>query len=260
MVAVSGESETINQNGSGDTDQPSQTLGSADSTAELPVSSNSGLGPVWVPASDQRTLYTFQDDQPGVTNCTGSCTNNWPPAQAPASTSQADASLSTLERPDQTLQWTFKGFPLYFYTGDAASGEVNGEGLADKWYVARPDPFRVVEHPDYPGGILAGNGSINGGIGDASIRRSDLDGLTLYIFTRDSSGQSNCNVGCAEDWPPLYADIGAVAENGFTLITRIDGAAQWAYNGSPLYFYIGDSAAGDVTGDGVGSEWFVARP
>jgi len=35
---------------------------------------------------------------------------------------------------------------------------------------------------------------------------------------------------------------------------------QVSYNGHPLYTYGGDSAAGDVKGDGVEGKWFVATP
>jgi CxxC motif-containing protein (DUF1111 family) len=69
-------------------------------------------------------------------------------------------------------------------------------------------------------------------------------------------GTSTCNGGCATSWPPLLVSDGAasgVANLG--TITRNDGTEQASYNGRPLYFYSGDSAAGDANGDGLGGVW-----
>ena len=43
-------------------------------------------------------------------------------------------------------------------------------------------------------------------------------------------------------------------------IERADGVKQAAYNGIPLYTFAGDSAAGDINGEGVGGVWFVVAP
>ncbi|MEL6169259.1 MAG: hypothetical protein AAFR35_11240 [Pseudomonadota bacterium] len=86
------------------------------------------------------------------------------------------------------------------------------------------------------------------------------DGMSLYTFDEDSAGQSNCNGGCAQAWPPLAAPANATAEGNFTPITRADGTKQWAYKGQPLYGWQGDARPGDVTGDGVGGTWHLARP
>jgi predicted lipoprotein with Yx(FWY)xxD motif len=40
-------------------------------------------------------------------------------------------------------------------------------------------------------------------------------------------------------------------------ITGANGAKQVTLNGLPLYTFAGDSAAGDVTGQGVGKIWWV---
>ena len=86
------------------------------------------------------------------------------------------------------------------------------------------------------------------------------DGRTLYIYDNDEKGVSNCSGLCAAAWPPLLAPDSAHATDPFTAITRSGGDKQWAYNGQPLYLYIGDSMPGDVDGDGVDSVWHVARP
>jgi predicted lipoprotein with Yx(FWY)xxD motif len=90
---------------------------------------------------------------------------------------------------------------------------------------------------------------------------------TLYVFGADTSGVSNCTAasGCTGVWPPYTAPAGTVAPSGtgFSIITRSDGSLQWAYNGAPLYEYVGDSAAGQNNGNGLtefGGLWSTGRP
>lgn len=96
---------------------------------------------------------------------------------------------------------------------------------------------------------------------------SSANGHTLYFFGADTSGVSNCNAsnGCSGVWPAYSAPsgTGAPSGSGFSIITRGDGTQQWAYNGSPLYEYSGDSAAGQDNGQGItsfGGTWTTARP
>ncbi|TAL25152.1 MAG: hypothetical protein EPO01_04275 [Aquabacterium sp.] len=85
------------------------------------------------------------------------------------------------------------------------------------------------------------------------------DGMTLYTFDKDAagSGKSVCNGPCQALWPPLKAEAGAKAEAPYSLVTREDGAQQWAYKGKPLYFYKEDVKAGDRRGDNFKSVWHV---
>lgn len=87
------------------------------------------------------------------------------------------------------------------------------------------------------------------------------NGMTLYTFDKDAagSGKSVCNGPCAKNWPPLAADASAKPVGDYTVITRDDGARQWAYKGKPLYFWVKDKQPGDKTGDGVNSVWRTAR-
>jgi len=38
---------------------------------------------------------------------------------------------------------------------------------------------------------------------------------------------------------------------------RSDGKLQVTYNGHPVYFFVGDKASGDTSGQNVGKVWFV---
>jgi len=84
-------------------------------------------------------------------------------------------------------------------------------------------------------------------------------GMTLYVFDSDlGSAGSTCNDGCAESWPPVAVTDGEVDNiAGLGLITRDDGSSQAAYKGRALYFYSGDSAAGDTNGEAVSGWWTV---
>ena len=85
-------------------------------------------------------------------------------------------------------------------------------------------------------------------------------GMTLYTFDKDSAGKSACNGGCAASWPPLMATATDKASGDYTIVTRDDGAKQWAYKGKPLYLWTKDTKPGEKTGDGVGGVWKVAKP
>jgi len=88
------------------------------------------------------------------------------------------------------------------------------------------------------------------------------NGMTLYVFDKDvaNSGKSVCNGPCATNWPPLAADSTASPTGDYNVITRDDGARQWAYKGKPLYFWAKDHKPGDKTGDGFNGVWHSAKP
>ncbi len=86
------------------------------------------------------------------------------------------------------------------------------------------------------------------------------NGMTLYTFDKDAIGVSNCYDSCAAAWPPYTAPSASQIEGStMTAIQRKDGTFQWARDGAPLYFWQGDRAPGDKTGDGAGGVWHIAR-
>jgi predicted lipoprotein with Yx(FWY)xxD motif len=85
------------------------------------------------------------------------------------------------------------------------------------------------------------------------------NGMTLYTFDKDAPNKSNCNDGCLKAWPALIAAADTKVSGEFSIVTRDDGAKQIAMNGKPLYFYVADQKAGDVTGDGSGGVWHAIR-
>lgn len=96
----------------------------------------------------------------------------------------------------------------------------------------------------------------------------DSQGKTLYLFEKDTGTTSTCTGGCATAWPPLRASGKPTAGSGATksllgTTPRSDGKPQVTYNGHPLYYYQGDSNAGDANGQAVnafGAPWYVVSP
>ena len=93
---------------------------------------------------------------------------------------------------------------------------------------------------------------------DGTLMLTDAKGMTLYTYLKDTPQQSNCNDGCAVQWPPIVAN-GAPPSDAWTVVTRTDGSKQWAYRGKPIYGWIKDSKPGDITGEGVANgAWKIA--
>lgn len=97
----------------------------------------------------------------------------------------------------------------------------------------------------------------------------DSNGLSLYAFQPDNQGASTCYEDCASYWPPLLTShYNAAGDTGVdsSLIadtSRTDGTSQVTYNKWPLYYFIGDTAPGDTTGQllvGFGGEWNLITP
>lgn len=83
---------------------------------------------------DGRTLYIFDKDAPGRSNCSDGCLAAWP-AFTVANAALAGGDFSIVTRADGVQQWAFKGMPLYFYAGDTRTGDVNGDNRGGVWHV-----------------------------------------------------------------------------------------------------------------------------
>jgi predicted lipoprotein with Yx(FWY)xxD motif len=96
----------------------------------------------------------------------------------------------------------------------------------------------------------------------------DGSGRTLYLFEKDQSDQSACAGACAAAWPVDQTSGTPKAGSGVTAsmlgtIKRGDNTTQVTYNQHPLYYFQGDSGAGQQNGQGVdafGAKWFVVNP
>jgi predicted lipoprotein with Yx(FWY)xxD motif len=83
------------------------------------------------------TLYTYDKDEPGKSNCNGLCAHFWPPLAAQAD-AQATGDWKVIARKDGSKQWAFKDKPLYTYGKDKKPGETKGDGSGKEWHQATP--------------------------------------------------------------------------------------------------------------------------
>jgi len=222
------------------------------STASIGVGTDSDLGSILVDGAG-RSLYIFDRDTEGVSNCSGGCLGAWPPLLTdgePVALGGVDAVLGTITRDDGTLQVTVNDFPAYYWQNDANAGDTLGHGRGSVWWV-----FNADGSPQRPAKVgLAENATLGNILTDGA-------GRSLYIFDRDTVGVSNCSGGCLDAWPPLLTEYPPAPLEGVeaTLgtVTRDDGTLQVTVNGMPAYYWQNDANAGDTLGHGRGSVWWV---
>jgi predicted lipoprotein with Yx(FWY)xxD motif len=93
-------------------------------------------------------------------------------------------------------------------------------------------------------------------------------GRTLYVFEKDKTAASTCNGACASVWPPLTTTgnphaLAGIAAAKLGTTKRQDGETQVTYAGHPVYYYVSDTAPGQVSGQGLnqfGAEWHALAP
>ena len=101
------------------------------------MTAETAKGPALVDAKSM-TLYTFDKDMGGKSMCNGPCATNWPALMA-ASGSAASGDWTMVTRDDGTLQWAYKGKPLYTFAKDTKPGDTTGDGfLNGAWHIAKP--------------------------------------------------------------------------------------------------------------------------
>jgi predicted lipoprotein with Yx(FWY)xxD motif len=97
-------------------------------------------------SKEGKTLYTFDKDTSGKSNCNGGCATAWPPFIV-ANPAQGGGDFSIVKRDDGASQWAFKGKPLYFFAGDAKAGDVNGDKQGGVWHVIRTEAKKTSAAP-----------------------------------------------------------------------------------------------------------------
>ena len=236
----------------------------------------SPLGQILV-GPDGRTLYAFTNDTEAKSTCYGTCAEAWPPAvvdrqldrRLPASTPASSAPSPATTAPSSS---TAGKFPLYYFSGDARPGDVNGQGSGDVWFVvdtkakvvkdaavgAPPRRPRPPRRPPAAPAPAASAGRL--------VAREDhggrLDGRTLYAFTKDANGTSTCARRLRQGVAPGHRDgrrrgPGPATSRCSPRSPRPDGArsSRWASGRSTPS--AGDAAPGDINGQGSGGSWFV---
>ena len=183
------------------------------------------------------TLYTFVDDQKFADPaCVEKCAITWPPLLA-NETAKPDGDWTLVIRGTGSRQWAFRGKPLYTYSRDVLSGDMNGDELLQKWYVAikpipTPPAFMTLKMP-------------------AGYLLVDQKKMTLYTSQSDRNATSACEGSCAKTWKPVEAwALAESTSSAWSITTRKDGVRQWVFKGQPLYRFAGDFSPGEMTGEG----------
>jgi predicted lipoprotein with Yx(FWY)xxD motif len=97
------------------------------------MSMETGIGEILTDANGM-TLYIFDKDEPGVTNCYEQCAINWPPFFA-GDGAEATGDFTLVERNDGTMMWAHDGWPLYYWKDDVSAGDTTGDGVGGVWHV-----------------------------------------------------------------------------------------------------------------------------
>jgi predicted lipoprotein with Yx(FWY)xxD motif len=100
---------------------------------------------------------------------------------------------------------------------------------------------------------------IAAGAASAAGMLTAKNGMTLYVFDKDTGADSTCYADCATNWPPYLGKKGDKMMKDWTMVKRTDGKMQWAYDGHPLYFFKADKKKGDMAGDGMGGVWHIVK-
>jgi len=146
MIMVSACGSTSTTTGS----TPSATATTAPASTPTPAASTSAVQTATATVAGKSetiltdakgmTLYYFTPDSPTTVACTGGCQTNWPPlaAASGSSTPLADApltgKLTALTASGNQVE--YNGHPLYTYISDTAPGDIKGQGVGGKWFVA----------------------------------------------------------------------------------------------------------------------------
>lgn len=109
----------------------------AESHGNAYVHSREYQGVVYLMYQDHMTLYTYDKDRKGVSNCYDDCAEKWTPALLPKGT-PLGKNYTLIRRRDGTMQAAFRGKPLYLSSEDWDVGDINGDGIDDLWHLARP--------------------------------------------------------------------------------------------------------------------------
>jgi predicted lipoprotein with Yx(FWY)xxD motif len=96
----------------------------------------------------------------------------------------------------------------------------------------------------------------------------DSRGRTLYLFEKDTRGNSACAGTCAVYWPPVLTRAVPTAGHNaqrslLGVIRRSNGTRQVTYAGHPLYRFVQDTKPGQTNGQDLhdfGAGWYVLSP
>lgn len=84
------------------------------------------------------TLYSYDKDTTGVSNCSGACLKAWPIYSADEAPATLPTDVTTVKATDGKLMYAYKGVPLYYYANDSKPGDLTGDGVGGVWHLVKP--------------------------------------------------------------------------------------------------------------------------
>jgi len=206
-----------------------------------------------------RALYFFSNDAAGSSACADGCTLSWPAFYKDSVVIGAGlnpSDFAVITRADGSKQNTYKGWPLYYFSGDTKTGDANGDAVDSLWVIARPDYAVMISKAQLVGldGLQYNSQGVAGA--GASQYITDAWGRTLYTFKGDSSGRNNFTKADFSNnaaWPvdtlgtQSYAFPSILDKTQFTTID-VFGRTQLVYTGHPMYFFGQDNTRGNTKG------------
>jgi predicted lipoprotein with Yx(FWY)xxD motif len=216
----------------------------------LTLSANSPIGSTIIVDSSGRSVYNFIFDAQGTATCIGGCAVVWPHeyfknlSQNDLGSGLSIADFGTVTNSDGTMQTTYKGHPLYVYTGDAEVNgvwSVTGNNIENgAWFAGQPT-FTV---------FIANNKKYTG---SDSAWLTTSTGATLYTTTATTPDASLVVYKPSS----TTIDVPAVlASNSFA----VNGAGGLTYQGNILYTCTSDAARGDINGAALSNTTLVLVP
>ncbi len=212
------------------------------------LTNNSTFGNI-ITDTDGNTLYFFSKDTKDTSECNGGCAEAWPifyKAELTLGEGLDANNFGVITRQDGSKQNTYKGWPLYYFANDAATGDTNGDGVTGNWFVAKPDYSLM--------------------LGQATLDADDLEfyftsstGRTIYSFGNDERNNNNfTNEDFSNNsvWPivEISPEVlpSALNTDDFGTID-VFGRTQLTFKGRPLYYFGNDTERGDA--NGVSGVW-----
>ena len=220
------------------------------------------------------TLFVYDENVPGKSNCTNDCALDFPPVLA-LRDARAYGDWSLVPRHDDNLQWAYKRKPLYAFAKETRLNEVIDNILAKKYpspgtfdrgteesAMTLPEGWSVAEFQPAEGIPMPSIIGVEDIAAASSIAFVDSEGMTVYAYGADiaAAEHAECPDGqCDRQWRPVAAAELSNAIGDFIPIQRSDGSKQWAFKGSPLYTFARDLIPGQINGLKTGdTQWTIA--
>lgn len=243
----------------GDNDMADENGESDDVTVS--VRSHPEFGVILV-GPDEMTLYNFDADTQGEAEsaCDDDCADAWPALtvdDTPVAGTDVTAELTTFEREGGTMQVTANGWPLYYFTGDEAPGDTEGQGVNDVWWVLRADgtPIRDADDSDEEEEVDADATVTVGADGlhfDPETLEIDVGETVAFVWEGDGHNIAVTDQPAEASWE----GVDVIQDAGFTHHHTFDVSGDYEYVCEPHEgagmagsIHVGES---DETDDGGG--------